>query len=185
MEQFWEETVTKRGQGLPNFLYILSTVLCAAFGAFALMLFYTLSAVLAEDGFGGRFFVVLFEVLLLGGCAVLLFFQRDKLKTDYDYTFTAGQMDFAQVFNNKKRKALGTMNLRNLEACGLVSSGSFRRYISMPGIRRTHWFLNRDAELLYFYFQKEGQKRIIKKKKKKKMVGLIKSSLAPGVWQNN
>ena len=185
MEQFWEETVTKRGQGLPNFLYILSTVLCAAFGAFALMLFYTLSAVLAEDGFGGRFFVVLFEVLLLGGCAVLLFFQRDKLKTDYDYTFTAGQMDFAQVFNNKKRKALGTMNLRNLEACGLVSSGSFRRYISMPGIRRTHWFLNRDAELLYFYFQKEGQKRIIIIEPSEKMVGLIKSSLAPGVWQNN
>jgi hypothetical protein len=55
----------------------------------------------------------------------------------------------------------------------------------MPGIKRTNWFLNRDAQLLYFFFQKEGQKRIIIIEPSEKMVGLIKSSLAPGVWQNN
>ena len=46
--------------------------------------------------------------------AVLLFLRRDRLKTEYEYTFTNGQLDFAQVYNNKKRKNLGTMNLRNV-----------------------------------------------------------------------
>lgn len=53
--------------------------------------------------------------LLTGGIAVLLFLRRDRIRTEYEYTFTNGQMDFAQVFNNKKRKNLGTMNLKNVK----------------------------------------------------------------------
>ena len=94
-------------------------------------------------------------------------------------------MDFAQVFNNKKRKNLGTMNIRNVEACGLVSSGSFQRYINMQGVKRTNWFLNREAELLYFYFQKENNKRIIIIEPSEEMIALIKRNLPQGVWQNN
>ena len=104
---------------------------------------------------------------------------------EYEYTFTNNQLDFAQVFNNKKRKNLGTMNIKNLEACGLVSSGSFNRYINMQGIKRTNWFLNRDAELMYFYYQKDGQKRIIIIEPNEEMIALIKRNLPQGVWQNN
>ena len=94
-------------------------------------------------------------------------------------------MDFAQVYNNRKRKSLGTMNVRNVEACGMVSSGSFQRYINMPNVKRTNWFLNREAELFYFYFQKENQKRIIIIEPSEEMVGLIKKYVPQGVWQIN
>ena len=77
------------------------------------------------------------------------------------------------------------MNVRNVEACGMVSSGSFQRYINMPNVKRTNWFLNREAELFYFYFQKENQKRIIIIEPSEEMVGLIKKYVPQGVWQIN
>ena len=123
--------------------------------------------------------------LAAGGIALLTFLNKDKIRTEYEYTFTNGQMDFAKVFNNKRRKNLGTMNVRNVEACGMVASGSFNRYINMPGIKRTNWFLNREAELFYFYFQKEDQKRIIIIEPSEEMVSMIKKYIGQGVWQNN
>ena len=66
-----------------------------------------------------------------------------------------------------------------------MSSGSFQRYINQQGIKRTNWFLNRDAELLYFYFQKEGAKRIIIIEPSADMIALIKKYLPQGIWQNN
>jgi hypothetical protein len=116
-------------------------------------------------------------VILIVGIlfAALLFFYRDRLRTEYEYTFTNGQMDFAQVFNNKKRKNLGTMNLKNVEAMGLVNSGSFNRYINMPGIKRSNWFVNRDAKLYYFYFQRKGVKHVIVLELTDEMVAMIRS----------
>ena len=140
---------------------------------------------LTESGFTTALLVNIVLTLLAGGIALLTFLNKDKIKMEYEYTFTNGQMDFAQVYNNKKRKPLGTMNVRNVEACGMVASGSFNRYINMPGIKRTNWFLNRDAELFYFYFQKEQQKRIIIIEPSEEMVGLIKKYIPQGVWQNN
>ena len=185
MEQFWEESVSKRNPLLQNALFALANVMMVGFGAVAMITLYSLTAVIGNEGFGPSFFLTVAEILLFGGCAALLFFQRDKLKTEFDYTFTAGQMDFAMIFNNKSRKGLGTLNLRNVDACGLVSSGSFQRYVSMRDIKHSHWFVNRDAELLFFFFQKEGKKRMIVIEPSEKMVGLIKKSLSPGVWQNN
>ena len=116
---------------------------------------------------------------------VLLFLRRDRIRTEYEYTFTNGQMDFAQVFNNKKRRNLGTMNLKNVEALGLVNSGSFNRYINMKGIKRDNWFVNRDAQLFYFYFSKDSVKRIIIIEVSDEMLALIKRYAAPGAYQVN
>ena len=185
MDAFLEEVVTKRSRGAQTAVYILANVIMVIFGALALLDFATIGAVLQQTGFSLDFFLVLARMLVLGAAAFGMFIYRDRVKMEYEYTFTNGQMDFAQVFNNKKRKNLGTMNIKNVEACGLVSSGSFNRYINMQGIKRTNWFLNREAELLYFFFQKDGQKRIIIIEPTEEMTGLIKKTLAQGVWQNN
>ena len=185
MDQFLEEVVTKRSKGMETVTYIVANVVMVLFALMAFMDFASITSVLAAEGFGLTFALVLVRMLIFGGLAFLMFIFRDRVKTEYEYTFTNGQMDFAQVYNNKKRKSLGTMNIRNVEACGLVSSGSFNRYINMQGVKRTNWFLNRDAELLYFYFQKESQKRIIIIEPSEEMVSMIKRSLAQGVWQNN
>ena len=184
-DQFKEEVVTKRNQGGQTALFVLANVLMIASGFLALINFTSVTGALRMTGFSQDFFFYLVIFLLFAATTGGLYFYRDRIKMEYEYTLTNTQMDFAQVFNNKKRKSLGTMNIKNVEACGLVSSGSFHRYISMQGIKRSNWFLNRDAELFYFFFQKNGEKRIIVIEPSEEMRGMIKKSVPQGVWQNN
>ena len=186
MDNFLEEVATRRNRTVETIMYMMANVLMVVFAALAFMYFMSLQGAITQGASLAEILLgVALPLVLTGGLAALLCFYRDRFRTEYEYTFTNGQMDFAQVFNNKKRKNLGTMNIKNVEACGLVSSGSFNRYINMQGIKRTNWFLNREAELLYFFFQKDGQKRIIIIEPSEEMTGLIKKTLAQGVWQNN
>jgi len=185
MDQFLEQVVTKRNTASQTITYILAWVALILTGLMAFLQFTSITAVLSQYGMGTEFIITIVQLVIFGGVAVLIFLYKDRIKMEYEYTFTNNQLDFAQVYNNKKRKNLGTMNIKNLEACGLVSSGSFNRYINMQGIKRTNWFLNREANLLYFFFQKDGQKRIIIIEPSEEMTGLIKKTLAQGVWQNN
>ena len=185
MDSFLEEVVVKRKRGLEGLLYALSWVMLVLFGLYAFLQLQNVTLVLSTEGFSTSVLIYAAQLVIFGGAAVLLFLRKDQIKMEYEYTFTNGQMDFAQVFNNKKRKNLGTMNVRNVEACGLVASGSFQRYINMPGVKRTNWFLNREAELFYFYFQKYNNKRIIIIEPSEERIGLIKKYIPQGVWQNN
>ena len=185
MDNFREESVSSRKSGFDSLLYAFSNVVWVLLGIYAFMEIQNVINVAFSQGFYVELLIPIALSLVAGGIALLTFLNKDKIKTEYEYTFTNGQMDFAKVFNNKRRKNLGTMNVRNVEACGMVASGSFNRYINMPGIKRTNWFLNRDAELFYFYFQKEQQKRIIIIEPSEEMVGLIKKYIPQGVWQNN
>ena len=185
MDQFMEQVVTKRNQTVQNITYIVAWISLILMGAMAFLQFTSITAVLSQYGFGVEFFITLAQLIVFGGLAVVIYLYKDRVKLEYEYTFTNGQLDFAQVFNNRKRKNLVTMNIKNLEACGLVASGSFNRYINMQGIKRTNWFLNREAELLYFFYQKNGEKHIIIIEPHEEMLGMIKRSLPQGVWQNN
>ncbi len=185
MDQFLEEVSTKRQQGFQTALLMLANVLMIIMALIAAITISSLFNYAMTQGFDGAFFFSLGVFLVTGGAAALLFFKRDTLKTDYEYTFTNGILDFAQIFNNKKRKNLGTMNLKNIEACGEVASGSFNRYISMPGIKKNNWFANRDGKLFYLYFTKDSVKRIIIIEPSEEMAGLIKRAVMPGVYQIN
>ena len=175
MDRFMEQVVVKKQRGLNEVLYVLamiSMVLFALLGMMYLqMLFYAFSVP-----------ALIITVILLGG-AVLLFLYRDRLRAEYEYTFTNGALDFAMVFNNRKRKSLGSLKVNRVDAFGKVSSPAFQRYITMPGVRKDNWFLNRGAELYYFYFQKEANKRIIIIEPSEEMVDYIKHYLPRGAWQ--
>ncbi len=71
-----------------------------------------------------------------------------------------------------------------MEAFGKVNSETFKRYVSMPGIKTNNWFLNRGAELYYFYFQKESNKRLIIMEPNEEMVDFIKQYLPRGAFQD-
>lgn len=184
MDAFHEEVVTKRRKGAEGAIYIMANVMMVVFALFAMMQLSTLSYILAQ-GFDTTAIVNIVMMLVAAFCAVMLYIRRDRIKTEYEYTFTNGQLDFAQVYNNRKRKSLGTMNVRNVEACGLVSSGSFNRYINMQGVKRTNWFLNRDAELFYFYFTKDSLKRVIIIEPTQELIDLIRRYIGQGVYQLN
>lgn len=186
MDNFLEEVATRRNRGMETVMYAFANIMMVVFAALAFMYFMSLQGALAQGAtFVEILLAVILPMLLTGGIAVVLFLFRDRFHTEYEYTFTNGQMDFAQVFNNKKRKNLGTMNIKNVEAMGLVASGSFNRYINMPGIKRSNWFVNRDAQLFYFYFSKDQQKRIIIIEASDEMITLIKRYAAQGAYQVN
>ena len=141
MDRFLEESVSKHHRAAEEVLYYASWVVMIVSAILAFMylnvMFYSFSI------------SMLVMTLVFTGIAVYIFFFHDRLRTEYDYTFTNGSMDFAQVFNNRKRKALGSLNVAKVDAFGKVASGSFHRHVSAPGVKQLRWFLNRDAELYY------------------------------------
>lgn len=174
MDHFLEEVVVKRKQGLQNALYAFATV---SMYVFAIIALFTLSTIFYAFDDSSLIILVVF-----GAAAVLLYLRKDRLRTEYEYTFTNGDMDFAMVFNNQKRKTLGTMKVKNVDAFGPVNSNAFRKYLGMPNLKRRNWFLNRDAELYFFYYQKEGNKNMIVLEPSEEMVGLIKKYLPRGIY---
>ncbi len=178
MDRFLEEVVTKHDRRLDEFMYWASLLLMVFAGLIAVIqfTFITHSQNLIFD---------LIVMLVMGGIAVYLYFYRDKLRTEYEYTFTNGSIDFAMVYNNKRRKNLGALNVAKVDAFGLVSSGSFHRHTSAPDVKHLRWFLNRGAELYYFAFSKDGKKSVIVFEPSEEMVAHIKHYLPRGVYQEN
>ena len=175
MDHFLEEVVVKQKNTMNRILYYFSWVVMVFAALVASM---TLSSLTMQFNW---FSVVV--ILLSAGIAVYTWFFHDKLLTEYEYTFTNGALDFAEVYNNKKRKSLGSLNVRNVEAFGKVSSSSFQRYLNTPGIKRMNWFLNREAELYYFYFTKESDKKMIILEPSEEMVGYIRQYLPHGAYR--
>jgi len=175
MDRFLEEVVVKKQRGVNEALYMLSFVLMIFLAIFGFMMFQVLFM---------QFDLIslILTVLCLGG-AFLLYMYRGRLRAEYEYTFTNGALDFAMVFNNQKRKSLGSLAVNRVEAFGKVSGNAFQRYVSMNGIKRNNWFLNRGAELYYFYIQKDDSKRLIVFEPSEEMVSYIKFYLPHGAWQ--
>lgn len=177
MDHFLEEVVVKRKNGINKIVYYLSWIIMIFSGflaALQLQLLFSQFSVFA-----------LVITLVFAGIAVYIFLFHDRLLTEYEYTFTNGALDFAEVYNNKKRKSLGSLNVKTVDAFGKVSSGSFQRYLNMQGIKRMNWFLNRDAELYYFFFSKDNTKKMIILEPSEEMVGMIKQYIPRGVYQEN
>ena len=177
MDRFLEEVVKKRNRGMDEVMYYLSWVLlivCAVLG------FMSLQMMLYSFNLGTIIPTVVFIAI-----AVYLFMTHDKFRTEYEYTFTNGSLDFAMVFNNKKRKSLGSLNVAKVDAFGKVASGSFRRHTSGNDIKHLRWFLNRESELYYLAFSKEGKKSVIVFEPSEEMVGYIKHYLPYGAHQEN
>ena len=173
MDHFLEEVVVKQKNTLNRIVYYFSWVVLVFAALLASMTLGTLTT-------NFNWFSVL-VMLASAGIAVYTWFFHDKLLTEYEYTFTNGSLDFAEVYNNKKRKSLGSLNVRNVEAFGKVSSSSFQR--NMPGIKRMNWFLNREAELYYFYFTKESDKKMIIMEPSEEMVAYIRQYLPNGAYR--
>ena len=179
-DHFLEEVVIKHKNGLNRALYMISWVMIVVTGILALLSFSAVTSGITTGRFNWMDLVML---VVCGGICAYTFFFHDKILTEYEYTFTNGALDFAEVYNNKKRKSLGSLNVRNVDAFGKVNSNSFQRYISMPGIKRMNWFLNREAELYYFYYAKDQSKNIIILEPSEEMTDMIRKYLPRGAWQ--
>lgn len=175
MDNFKEDIVGRHSNVLPNILYALYWVCIVAFGLYAMLMLQVLMM---------QFDVTTLVIALLAAAsAVLLFFMKDQLKLEYEYTFTNGSLDFGKVMRQAKRKELGSMNVKNVSACGHVAHDSFRRFLSMKDVEKKNWFLNRDGNLFYFYYVKESKKHMIIIEPSEEMVEMIRQYLPAGVYQ--
>jgi hypothetical protein len=174
MDHFMEEIVVRKNKAAQELLFYLANITMVVSAIVGFMMLQWL--------FTGFSIFMLINVVVLLGAAALLFMYKDRLRTEYEYTFTNGELDFAQVYNNKKRKSLGTMRVKNVDSFGPVESDSFRRLIGAPGAKAKNWFLNRGAKLYYFYYVKEANKKIIVFEPSDEMVEFIKKYLPRGIY---
>lgn len=176
MDHFKEDIVSPHSKALPNVLYAVCWVCIVLFGAYALIM---LQMVMMQFSMAA-----LLTTLMAAACAALLFFIKDQLKVEYEYTFTNGSLDFAKVYRQAKRKELGSMNVKNVSACGHVAGEGFCRYLAMKDVEKKNWFANRDGNLFYFYYVKENKKHMIIIEPSEEMVEMIRGYLPAGVYQD-
>ena len=182
MDNFREEVVVRRKNGLYNLLYMLS---------WAVLVLSVIMAMIALQGFlmmvmSGSFDLINLAVLVVfGGLAFLIWRNKDQLRAEYEYTFTNGELDVAKVLNNQKRKYLTCLNMKNLEAAGAVNTPAFQRYLSMKDVKKHNWFLNREAKLYYYFFTKNQVRHLMVVELSDEMVELTKKPnyMNYGVWQ--
>jgi len=179
MDNFKEEVIVKRNQTLDQLLYSLCWIAMIVFGLTALTSLYN---IIGANGFD---WVSLVMAVVFGGFTFLVWRNKDKLRTEYEYTFTNGDLDVSMVLANSRRRYLTRLPMKNVEACGKVTNPSFQRYLSMKDVKKHNWFLNRDAELYYFYFTKNSVKHLIVIEPSDEMIDMIRSKgyLSFGAWQ--
>ena len=181
MDNFREEVAIRRNAGVYNLLYMLSWVVMVLF---ALMAMIGLSGVMGM--MSGSFSIMPIVMLVVfGGLAFLIYRYKDELKSEYEYVFTNGDLDVSKVLNNSRRRYLTSLTMKNVEAAGPVTSPSFQRYVTMQGIKKHNWFLNRDAHLYYFYFAKASVKHLMVVELSDEMAGLVRKPnyMNYGIWQ--
>ncbi len=175
MDHFMEEVVVKKNKGMNEVLFALANVLMIVNAIIGMMSITPLLTAFSIPG--------LIISLVSIGSAVLMYLFKDRLRTEYEYTFTNGDLDFAEVYNNKKRKSLGTMRVKNVEAFGPVDSNEFRKLINMQGLNKKNWFLNRGSNLYYFYYQKENNRTMIILEPSDELVEMIRKYLPHGAYR--
>ena len=184
MDDFLEIIAVRRRQGAFTALYYLCWLLLIVF---ALLAAFSLAGIVGMNPeTGGMMFSWqnLILTVVFGGLAFLLWRGSDNLRVEYDYTFTNGNLDVSRVLNNKRRKYLTALEMKDVIRCGPAQGQAFAKTLNEPGIKRHNWFVNRDAKLYYFYFQKKGVKHVIIVELNDEMVAMIRSKnyLQRGVW---
>ena len=184
MDDFLEIVAIRRRQGTFTLLYYLCWAMLIAFALIAAI---SLSGIVGMNPeTGGMMFSWqnLLLTILFGGIAFLLWRGSDNLRVEYDYTFTNGNLDVSRVLNNKRRKYLTALEMKDVIRCGPCAGPAFQKTLNEPGAKRHNWFVNRDAKLYYFYFQKKGMKHVIIVELSDEMVAMIRSKnyLQRGVW---
>lgn len=155
MDNFREEIVVrKKGKFFTSLMYVFVWISIVMFGLMA-MLF--LSGIMGMDFSGTN----IIGLLVTGGIAFFLYFYKDNLRTEYEYAFTNGEIDFAKVLGNKRRKQLLVLRLREVEAGGYADTENYAKYDAMRDVKRIEYYLNGNERLYFLYFVREGKRQIL------------------------
>lgn len=184
MDDFLEQVATRRHKGLYTLIYVLAWFVIIFFGMIGLMLVSSIISTNA-DGTGIQFNLIPTVVgLVFLAIAFFTWRRSDYCRVEFEYSFTNGTLDVSQVLNNKRRRYLTSLNLKEITSCGPCTDAAFQKVLREPNLKKHNWFLNRDANLYYFYFTKNGTKHLAVMELTDRMVELIRSKkyLPIGAW---
>ena len=184
MDDFLEIIAFRRKQGMYTALYFFCWGFIIFFALIAAFSMANIVGMNPETGGIAFSWQSLLMTVVFGGGAFLLWRGSDSCRVEYDYTFTNGNLDVSRVLNNKRRKYLTALEMKDVIRCGPAAGPAFTKTLNEPGVKRHNWFVNREANLYYFYFQKKGLKHVIILELTQEMVDMIrsKSYLPRGAW---
>lgn len=186
MDDFLEQTASPVKKGASAFLYYGAWALMVVCGMVAI---FAVTGVLGTDYETGRMIFRLPSLLValaFGGLTFLLFRVKDECRVEYDYAFTNGNLDVSKVMNERRRRYLCAMDTKDVISCGPAQGPAFQKALNEPGVKTHNWFVNREAKLTFFYFQKKGAKHVIVLELNDEMLSVIRSKkyLQVGVWHD-
>jgi len=153
---FHEEIVVRKNKGAFNALYLILNVLMYLFIVLTVLGF---QAVFHSIGDSAALISSILWFAGFGGISALIYFYKDNLKIDYEYSFTNGVLDVARVKNNKSRKDLLSIDTnKELELIAPIMTDEFNRYQSMRGVKKVNAWLNRDIEKYFAIIRKDNQR---------------------------
>ncbi len=174
MDNFREEIITRRtGKTLYSIMYVVAFALMIIAG---IITFFALTAVMNMFSIGeGQVDWMSVIMLIAGGATTFLMWRnKDTLRLEYEYTFTNGEMDFAKVLGNKRRKHLMTVQLKTVEQGGPVDSDNYLRLSGGPNIKLTDLTMNKDVPIYFLYYSRDGVRNIVLLEASAQMVSLMR-----------
>jgi hypothetical protein len=182
MDDFLEQVARRKHQGMYTLLYVFLWFIIIVFGMAALSSVMRI-IMIDEQGLSINFIALIITVVG-GGIAFLAWRRSDYCRLEYDYSFTNGILVVSRVMNNRRRRYLTALDMKDVIRCGPAQGPAFQKTLSEPGLKKHNWFLNRDANLYYFYFVKNNVKHMAVVELHEEMVAMIrsKSYLQKGVW---
>ena len=167
MDNFKEEVIVrKQGRILNTLGYILCWFFIVIFGILGMI---GLSGIMALSLQWQNFALL----LVGGGVAFLLYRYKDNFRIEYEYTFTNGDLDFAMVLGNARRKQLTSVRMREVEAGGWVDSDAYDKYDQMKEIKHLDYFINSKSRLYFLFFIRDGKKTVLLMEPSQSMVEMM------------
>jgi hypothetical protein len=114
-------------------------------------------------------------VLVISGLMTFLLWRnKDTLRTEYEYSLTNGEMDFAKVMGNSRRKHLLTLQLKTVEQGGPVDSDAFVRLANTPNVKHTDLTINNDTPHYFLYYSRDGVRNLIVLEPSEELVNMMR-----------
>ncbi|MGI6200325.1 MAG: DUF6106 family protein [Christensenellales bacterium] len=173
MDQFHEEVVKRTKEKLYTVLYVLYT---GGFGIFGVLAVLLLGALLSGTERTTQMYVAYgVYIVLFGVLAFLCYIGRGRVRTEYEYTFTNGELDFAKVINNRSRKPVGSIHARNIQTLSSCEDGAYAQILKDKPKEVIHedLSLNPDRPHYYIVFSKDGRPGIITFEPSDTLLGMI------------
>jgi hypothetical protein len=99
--------------------------------------------------------------VFLAGSALLLWFGKDYLRVEYEYSFTNGVVDIAQVINNRRRKELASFKTKDAEIVAPIDDPKLRGIEARPNIKKIKAVLNSDNAIYFACFRQNERQCIL------------------------